>query len=504
MLSSVLKREGHEARILLMHCGCAHYTATQLHGLEYLIQGSVLVGVSCHSLGCDRAQQVLRYLKKAGIPTVWGGIHATLNAVECADVADMVCIGEGEGAIVDLVRRLEQNLDWHNILNIAYNNNGSFIRNPLRPLAEMDTLPVLDFSCLEEFELKHQGFERRLHCHDLVTEEIPFLASRGCAFHCTYCCNAKLREMYTGKGHYVRKHSVAGFVERAATLRKQYFPQGKRLFFVDDDFLDRSMDELEEFSRTYPARVGLPFECQVAPARVNEDRIDLLAKAGVWRIRMGVESGSERTKKQIYRRSMPNESVMIASKTLARYPNIVRAYYFIMGNPFEEREDLVETIRLILRLPPPYFVQVFNLVFFPGSVLYEQALAKGMISGKPDSGYDLHYRGGLQYREHSCKLRNLYLNMLLYMMEGKVTPFRLGLLPRFLVPFLIYPGFITTNEHTLALAKSMIGFKTAMLQVRSAISCALQRILPNKELLYNPGLFFAAKLQRYFGGAPSN
>ena len=119
----------------------------------------------------------------------------------------------------------------------------------------MDDLPVLDFSCSEEFQLKDQGFVRRLHSHDLVTEEIPFLGSRGCAFHCTYCCNAKLRQTYAGTGYYVR-NSVAGFVDRAVTLRKQYFPGGKRVFFVDDDFLDRSMAELEDFSTTYPARVG--------------------------------------------------------------------------------------------------------------------------------------------------------------------------------------------------------------------------------------------------------
>ena len=502
MLSSVLKQAGHEARLLLMDTGDARYTAEDLRELDSFVRDAGLVGVSCHSRGSDKAQQVLRYLKSQGVLTVWGGIHATLNPEECAEFADMVCIGEGEGAIVDLASRVERQVDWRDVLNIGFKDKGNFIRNSLRPMAKMDDLPTLDFSCSDEFQFLDHHFVRRSQSRDLAMEEIPFLGSRGCAFQCTYCCNAKLRQIYAGTGRYVRKHSVSAFVDRAATLRG-HFPNGKRLFFVDDDFLDRSMDELQEFATTYPKAVGLPFECQVSPMRVNEQRVELLAKAGVWRIRMGVESGSERTKKEVYRRAMPNEAVVRASETLVRYPHIVRAYYFIVGNPFENTADLVETIRLILRIPPPYFVQVFNLVFFPGSVLYEQAVAVGLISGKKDSGYDLHYRGGLQYRGHVWKLKNLYLNALLYLMEGKVTKVRIGLLPRFLVLPLTHSRFVGLNERHLGFAKTMIAIKRVMLDLRGRVSKLLQQIIPNKEFFYSPRVFLMTRVGRLFGSARS-
>lgn len=503
MLSSVLKRSGHDARIVLMDSSEEKYTSEELRCLESLVRGSRLVGISCHSLGSDKAQQILRHLKSQGVLTVWGGIHATLNVEECAEFADMVCVGEGEGAILDLVTQLGKGLDWRSVLNIAYKNKGSIVRNPLRPLVEMDGLPVLDFSCDDEYQLIARQLVRRSHTRDLVTEEIPFLGSRGCAYHCTYCCNSKLRQTYSGAGRYVRKHSVSGFIERAAALKKDYFPNGKRIFFVDDDFLDRSIDELKEFSDKYPEVVGLPFECQVSPMRVNEERVALLEKAGVWRIRMGVESGSERTKRDLYRRPMPNAEVIRASEVLAQYPAIVRAYYFIIGNPMEDKMDLLDTIRLILRLPPPYFVQVFNLVFFPGSVLYDRATTSGLIVGKRESGYDLHYRGGLKYRRHSWKLKNLYLNMLLFMMEGKVTESRIGLVPRVLVRVLIQPWFITLNERQLTFAKAMIAFKTAMLALRAGMATILKRIVRNKELLYNPGTIVWNRIHRLFGVARS-
>ena len=93
---------------------------------------------------------------------------------------------------------------------------------------------------------------------------------------------------------------------------------------------------------------------------------------------------------------------------------------------------------------------------------------------KADSGYDLHYGDGLRYQEHKCKLKNLHLNMLRPLQR---------------------PVLGTHNAHDC--------FKTAMLALRSSASSALRRIIPNKEGLYSPGLFFVNKMQRFFGIARS-
>ena len=420
MISAVLKSHGHQTRIVLMNSDKPGYSVVELDAVDSLAADSDLIGLSCHSKGSDKARVVLQRLNHLGILTVWGGIHATLNPEECAEFADMVCLGEGEGMIADLVSALTSGSDWRTVQNLTYKQGDGVVRTALRPLcSRMDDLPFLDFSCSDEFYLKEERFERRPDMSDLAHEGIPFLGSRGCTFRCTYCCNGKLREIYSGGGNYVRKHSIEQCIERPAILRK-FLPDGKYIFFVDDDFLDRTQEELQKFANDFPSKVGLPFECQVSPLRVRREKIDLLAKAGVWRIRMGVESGSERTKREVYGRPMSNEAVVRASDILSHYPDIVRAYYFIIGNPFEERDDLVETIRLVLRLPAPFFIQPFNLVFFPGSVLYERAVAAGLIKGREDSGYDLHYREGLQYSGHAWKAKNLYLNAVMYMMEGKV------------------------------------------------------------------------------------
>ena len=164
----------------------------------------------------------------------------------------------------------------------------------------------------------------------------------------------------------------------------------------------------------------------------------------------------------------------------------------------------METIRLGLRLPAPFFFQPFNLVFFPGSVLYERAVAAGLIKGREDSGYDLHYREGLQYSGHAWKTKNLYLNALMYTMEGKVTQHRLGILPRFLVRWMLHPGFVRFHERHLALAKIMIWSKTQSLRIRSAVGIAVKRTFTHPEAIYTlSGHVSQGTLAEVFGLARS-
>lgn len=504
ILSSVLKKRGHQVRILCMVVDKASYSAEELMQVKDLVRDSTILGLSCCSGGSDRARQILEQIKIPGQIKVWGGVHATLNPEECARSADVVCVGEGEGMIADLAEEIEQGRDWSGILNAAYLRSDRLIRNPLRPLvSNMDELPLLDCSCTDEFHLEHGSLCRKSELTELAAENISFISSRGCVFRCSYCCNAKLKQVYDGAGYYVRKHSIGETVDRVATLRERYFPKAKYVFFVDDDFLDRKMPELQQFAKEFPEKVKLPFECQVSPLRVNAERVNELVKAGVWRIRMGVESGSERTKREIYDRAMPNAAVLKASEILSKHPHVVRAYYFIIGNPFEEREDLLQTIRLILQLPSPFFIQPFNLIFFPGSTLYDRGLEAGLIHGKADSGYELHYRGGLRYDGHAWKRKNLYLNCLMFMMEGKVTRHRLGAFPRFLVPWLLKPSFVAFNEQHLALAKTLIWIKMQVMKVRTKVGTTVKRVFPHPEAIYNPGMFLKNSFRELFASARS-
>ncbi len=501
-ISSILKQAGHKTLIILVREDADLSNYTFLKEIGRFIEGCDVIGISCLSRGSDRAIKLINYLKPIKKPIIWGGLHATLNPEECTQYADIVCRGEGDEAILDLVEKIENEEDWRSIPNIAYQKNGKVIMNALRPpVADLDNLPVHDFTFANEYHLTSEGIVKVQDASYLSqTGEIVAIGSRGCAFHCTYCCNARIKKLYSGSGRYIRKMSIQKYIEHLRVLLKEYLPNARSLFLVDEDFFSRSLDDIREFSERYPAEIGIPFECCGSPVRINEEKMQLLVKAGLWRIRMGIESGSERTKREIYKRFISNEIVLRATQVIAKFPQVVPYYFFIIANPYEENDDLVQTVQLIMDLSRPFYVQTFNLVFFPGSDLYERALADGLIRGKEDSGHTLDFRAGLHYHGYTWKQKNLYLNALLYLMEGRSTRFRQGLIPRALIPYLIHARFVAFNEQHPGIARAAIGLNHIRLSLRSLGARILKKVLGDPTYVYDLGRVSKEKLKKSFNG----
>jgi radical SAM superfamily enzyme YgiQ (UPF0313 family) len=499
-LSAALRRAGHDCRMLFLSSEQVHCSELLLAQTRERVQGSDVVGLSCLARGSEKAKQVIRAIRPAGAFIVWGGTHATLFPEDCVAWADVVCLGEGEEFMLELLERLDAGTDWRTMLNAAYLEQGRTVLNRLRPLAQdLDELPLPDYSEQRELHWRQDRFVPPSSVFD-VREPIMFNGSRGCVFHCSYCINAKLRELFSGAGRYVRSMSMARFVDSIAQL-KAHFPKAKYVYIIDEDFFARKLPELDYFAREFPARVGLPYECMGSPALCRPEKMERLVKAGLWRIRLGLESGSERTKRRVYDRPMTNESLRRAAEVINRYPQVTLCYFFMIANPYEEAEDLIQTASFLASLPYPYYSQVYNLVFFPGTKLYERAVRDGLLDGKQDSGFELDYRSGLKFQRHGWKRKNLYLNSLLFLMEGKSNRLRLGLVPRFLLPILLRPGLVRLNGRLPWLTRAVISLKIGTLRLRRAVARLLQHLLGDPTAVYGLRRHFKGMLQRNRGAA---
>jgi radical SAM superfamily enzyme YgiQ (UPF0313 family) len=482
-ISSVLKTAGHETKLVLMSSKESVYPQQVLDSVRELVADFDVIGLSCFSRASKKAIQVLEYVRSLGRITVWGGIHATLNPEECVQHANVVCRGEGEEFMLELAARTQKKRGWRDIPNAVYRGSGRIVANDIgRPIPDLDMLPGMDFSRDDEWHLRGGRLVRVCGVSD-DTAPIAFNGTRGCAGSCTYCSNAKLKQLISGKGKYVRKLSVERLVEHAEDLRRQ-FPKAKCLEFYDEDFCARSVADIERFARDYAARVGIPFGCMVSPRQVSEEKIAPLVEAGLWRIHMGVESGSERTKREVYNRPMSNDLVLRAARAINKHPHVVPFYFFIIGNPYETREDLLSSVHFLRDMPYPFYLRMYNLVFFPGTLLYEAAVRDGIIDGSRDSGCELNFLAGFNYRKHSWKRKNLYLNGLLYLMDGRVTRRRLGLVPRRLLGLLLRPGVVAFSEkHTLAI-RGLITFKLCLWKLRCFISRGVKKLLKDPRVVY--------------------
>ena len=93
---------------------------------------------------CIIAQEIKKY---CNIPVIFGGIHPTSMPDEVINnsFVDMICLGEGEQALLEVVERLKTGAWPDDVANIWVKSAGGIKKNGLRPLInDLDTLPFPD------------------------------------------------------------------------------------------------------------------------------------------------------------------------------------------------------------------------------------------------------------------------------------------------------------------------------------------------------------------------
>lgn len=380
LLSSLLKQDGHEVHLAFLHsvpqiCGAdgngdpegydvtpASLSARDLRALVDLVRTlePQLVGISLTSnfTGlAERVTQLVRTVSKA--PVVWGGVDPTANPDVAIATADVVCVGEGEGATLDLVRALASGSDYSRIANLWVRRaDGSVVKNAVRPLvADLDSLPFADFDTQGKYWISG-GCAHHATIPDgsNLRHAFPIIGSRGCVYACSYCCNSMYRELY-GPAGYCRLRSVENVVAEIERYVHAH-PETDIIEFWDDVFGYRQ-DWVERFAEVYPKRVGLPFWCYTYPALCKPAFVSAVKRAGVCFLVMGLQSGSTRTLHEDYGRRTTASQALEAARIIheAGIPLVVD---LILGNPFETEEDHLATLEMMLALPPGFMLQEIN------------------------------------------------------------------------------------------------------------------------------------------------
>lgn len=336
-----------------------------------------LIGMSVMSIEYANACHLTRYLKDCfkSLPIVWGGIHPTIAPDMCLKYADYVCIGEGERTILDLAHSIHNgNNDLAQIKNLCYKECGQIKRNPLYPLIDdLDDIPSYDHIPVNSYIHDHgkmlpldQNIFKKYVRYSGITYSI--MSSRGCPFSCTYCCNNVISRLYGTKK--IRRRSIPNIIaeiEKAITDN----PYIEYINFQDDCFLACSHEYLNEFCERYKELIKKPFIIRSIPIYVTREKLKILKSAGLAWISLGLQSGSDRVCKEIYKRKSLKADFLKAVKTVKDY-NIAPVYDVILDNPFETKEDKLETIQTLIKTPKPYYIQFFSLTLYLGTGLYEK------------------------------------------------------------------------------------------------------------------------------------
>ncbi|MDD5192586.1 MAG: radical SAM protein [Candidatus Nanoarchaeia archaeon] len=445
-ISSVLKKAGHEVKMVFMTLSedySRFYKKEELVQLLGLCKDSGLIGISSFVSTAPRAIQIIKYIeKRLAIPIVWGGIHATISPKECTEYCNIVCVGEGEGAILDLVNAMEKKKRIDKIKNLWIKQGEKIIKNPVRPLVnDLDSIPLPDYDTKTHYILKNHKI-RRFKEEDL-DGAIFFLTGRGCPYGCDYCSNSLLNELYKGKRKKIVRWHSPGYIIKGILELREKFPSLSYFDIRDDTFSLRPLEDIKIFCGLYKEKVNLRFKCLGDPRTITDEKIKLLVDAGCTDIIIGIQ-GEERVNREIYHRNQTNEGVLNAARILNRYKDRLAVMYDVITcNPYEKPEDIINMIWLLQKIPKPYFLSVNNLVFFHGSRLYERAVNEGIIKNPKDSAVTLNYWD--RSAHILLKRKNMYLVLILNLMRGVVTEKRFGIMPNFLISYLLKPKRVQKN-----------------------------------------------------------
>jgi len=304
--------------------------------------------------------------KQFDIPTIFGGVHTTLvpDSVISEQSVDMICVGEGEEMLLELSR----NPGKTDIRNLWIKKDGQVIKNPLRPLVDLNTLPYQDFDGYENY-----NFFRPLAGKLYKSASVE--VSRGCPYKCSYCVNHSFQKLYKGLGSYHRVKSINKAIGNIVHLKNKYGIELIR--FWDEDFTTLPLSYLRDFSNEYIDKVHLPFLIYARVDTITQEKVDLLQDMNCITIAMGIESGSPRVREEVLNRNMSDEKI-INSFAMVKDAGIRCSAYNMIGLPHETREDIFKTIELN-RICKPDSSSIAFLEPYPKTEIFNDCVRSGYI-----------------------------------------------------------------------------------------------------------------------------
>lgn len=383
MLSSYLKMNGYDTACFF--CPGIFNEENSKELIKILKEKKTsLVGISVLTDYYYAAVSVTKLIKKnIGIPVIWGGAHVDVRPEECLRHADIICMGEGEEALLELAGNLSLRRQLNtDIKNICFKTENGIIRNDLRNIEEnLDKYPFPDYAPDTQYLMNERGFDKWRE--EFLQKQYHIMTSRGCPYNCAYCYNNYRRKQYQGKGKYLRMRSVENVIQELIQAKKIY-KDLQSILFLDDNFLNRSLAELDRFKELYLKKVnGIPFYLLTDPRLFDEKKIKILRDCGLHKMQIGIQSGSEWLNKEVYNRPVFNKEILEMARCINQL-GIKVVYDIIFNNPYETRDDIIRTVELLLKLSGPFSVQGYNLIFYPGTDITNKALKDGYISLKRD------------------------------------------------------------------------------------------------------------------------
>lgn len=303
---------------------------------------------------------------------VMGGPHPTFfpEVIRQAPL-DGVCLGEGEESFVEYLQYLEAGVHaapagwWIRRDRGA----GPVEQGAARPPPmDLDSLAPPAYKLLYDARASYR-----------LAPNKAFLATRGCPYRCTYCFNRTLNERYRPYGRLFRTRDPESLVDDILRVRDRW---GVRLvWFLDANFV-ADLPWLESFAAVYRRRVGLPFMCKLRPERATPRIVRTLVESNCTAVGVGIESGSERLRREVLGRPVSNRDILTGCRRLKAHGLRVLSFS-MLGIPGETLDEALSTVALNTACGVDFGAATI-LQPYPGTEIARRAMADGLFDGDFD------------------------------------------------------------------------------------------------------------------------
>jgi len=327
-----------------------------------------IVGVSIMTPTYRASQKVVSITRqqRPSCTILVGGPHVTICGKEIMTNKDIdfAFSGEAEESIVSFAKAFETDKDFANIRGIIFRQGGAVVDNGISDrIDDLDALPIPNKDLLI--------FRERYDPNKLA----GMIASRGCPYKCQFCAVGPLW------GQKVRLRSPGNVLKEIDDLVEKYRITG---FDFWDDTFTASKRSVVQFCEGLVQRYGekrFRWSCITSLRALDENVLRALKRAGCWRIRMGVESGSDRVLEKV-EKGITTAQVRRAAK-LVKENGFALHTYFMIGFPYETEEDIRKTIDFMQEIKPDT-VNLCTFTPYPGTKLYDYVIKHNLLERDPD------------------------------------------------------------------------------------------------------------------------
>jgi len=316
---------------------------------------------------------------------VGGHVSALPERTLQEESVDYACIGEGPITIANLLAVLKAGQsNWHDIPGLVYRGtNGEIICNPRAPnITDLDKeLPRSAWDLLPMEKYRAHNWQ----CFGDLSKRKPYASiytSLGCPYKCTFCC---INAPFGTNGYRMRNPKMV--VDEMEFL---YRSHGVKTFKIIDEMFVLNYRHVSGICNDLIAR-GFAHELNIwAYARVDTvkpEMLDMLRKAGIRWLALGIESGSKHVRDGALKALKSDDIINIVRAIQRADINVIGNYIF--GLPDDDLHTMQETLDLALELNCE-FSNFYSAMAYPGSPLYTLAVQKGWDLPENWSGYSQH------------------------------------------------------------------------------------------------------------------